>query len=667
MLLLALLACKPKETPWGGELSDALEPGDPHVLVLIVDGVRVDEITGDWTSDLTDTTGEAHAGRVWSDVVADGTVVRSIHNAVLTSTAPGHATLTTGRAEPIFTVAITDGDPGLYYPQLPTVFDEARAQMGWEREDTVLFANSVVMPSAVATIHPGYEELGGTWAMLADANGSVVEDDTRLVNELEVLLANAPPPVVYVNIHDSDRAGHAGGDYVGRVTEVDRLLADLWTWIDEKQPTYRDNLLVIVTTDHGRHRHDLDGGWKNHGDACGGCREQPLILFGEGVRAGVEDDGRYLLADVAPTVAAHLGIDLPYAQGLPLSSLADTANVPGRSGEVAVAVAGQHLAAQRWRDDFDARSEVVVDGEVVSTPGVFAAEAPSLAETSLGTVACWREYTREENDDGYFPWTARCLADTGDGWTDIGFPDPDVGPFWRARIAERDGRVWVAWLHTPKNRGVNGDDDGVWAASWTPDGGWSDPSGTDVQFTTVDVEVAATEDGLLAAAGTSLGDPLGPYSRRIATWGFSTSGAAEGEGEVFDFEYTLSSPRRVERPALAADGDHVRLAMLAFEEGRRAVYWVESTDGGDTWTGPAVVAEGELFAHVSPRWDGDALVYAALDDAGDAALCRAVPGDTSECISLGSPRIDGFDVEDGVATASVDVGVGEWEVVQVGW
>ena len=670
MLATLLLACA--ETALAPVGATPLRPGDPHVLVIVLDGVRVDETTSTTPSDLTGVTGEQWASNLWADLAPDATVVRSILNPVLTSTAPGHAAMLIGRPEPLFTVGFQVGaGPGLYRPQIPTIFEAARDQLGWSAADTTFLANTPVPESVLESIYPGQEGAGGTWVPVY-ARGSdtqIEDDDTRLVDLVRASIEAGPPPFFLVNLHDADRTGHRGEDgvYPNRVAEQDAAVAELWRWLTENHPDYVDGLLLVVTADHGRHRHDLDMGWTGHGDSCDGCREVPLFLAGEGVAKGVVAEGTYTLLDLAPTFAAHLGIDLPWAHGLPLTPLVE-GGAPGRTGEVDVSVSAGRVATRAWRDDFTARSEVRVDGVPVSTPGVFAAEAPTLLVGTLGTFVCHRELAIEPVD-GNLPWRARCLVETEAGWEELGFPDENVGPFWRADLFEHDGALWAAWVHTPLFRDDSDALDGVRLARWTPDRGWWPQQHVEAYHTLTDVAAAPTADGFLAAGVVNLPDPDEPYTRRASVWSFDAQGADERGRSAFPLDALLDEPRRVERPAIRAVGDTVDLAMLGVGADARFVAVARSTDGGVTWTEATALPAGggALLVHVTPQWDGDHIVWGALLDDGTSGLCRATLGGTTTCVSTGSPRLDSFDVEAGVATVSVDTGVGQWELGDVRW
>ena len=88
MALLALAACK------------QVESGPRSALILVPDGVRVEEFTSsDRVSDLTGLTGESYARKTWAKLPSNGVVVRAAVNPHVTITGPAHAALLTGRPE----------------------------------------------------------------------------------------------------------------------------------------------------------------------------------------------------------------------------------------------------------------------------------------------------------------------------------------------------------------------------------------------------------------------------------------------------------------------------------------------------------------------------------------------------------------------------------------
>jgi hypothetical protein len=145
-----------------------------------------------------------------------------------------------------------------------------------------------------------------------------------------------------VLVLDVDRAGHAEGvgrTYRATAAAVDQMLRATVAKIDLSTTT------VIITADHG---HVAPGG---HGGIEREVAHVPLILVGEGVVPGAQiQDPR--LIDVAPTVAALLGVPAPgHAEGRALVealslSPADrerrTAADASRVAELATVIAKAH-------------------------------------------------------------------------------------------------------------------------------------------------------------------------------------------------------------------------------------------------------------------------------------------------------------------------------------
>lgn len=659
---LALAGCAGCEAP---------EPvGPPVVIVLVLDGVRVDEFTTRWPSDLTGVSGEEYAEATWSTVVPGSTVVRAARNTGVTVTAPAHAVLVTGREERYANFPLDEG-PGLYRPELPTIFEEARAQLGLGITDMVLMGNTELIAGVTSSLYPGFPG-GASFDLVGTRDGRPERDDAPVFDALLARLDH-DPRLVIVNLHDADRAGHFGedGEYAANVGKLDELLATFWTTLVEERPELVERLLLIVTADHGRHRHAEHDGWRSHGDSCTGCRDVPLLLVG-GARPAQERDDEVTLLDLAPTMAAWLGIELPWADGLPYGEAFDRLDATARAGETRPALAGAHAAFQRWRDDRTARSEVVLDGEVVSSLDAHAAEEPVLHAAGDAAWACFRELDVATGED-FLPWRARCLAHADGAWAEIGFPDAEVGASFRPALRARDGVLWAAWPRNPDGAadiGLNGEV-ALALAPWT-EAGWGAPLTATALYPT-DVALAATDRGLLVAVGTNLDPPDARYTRRIRVVPVDLSGEPALDDAVdLTFESVAGPDARIERPALTADGDAVRLAALAhLAEGDTIVVVTESVDGGLSWSDPVVLPDaGPPFPHLGPAWQNDRLVWAVAPEErdGEALLCRAAVGDPeADCVALDSPRVHSFALDGEGVHVALDRGVGAWERVVAAW
>lgn len=637
------------------------EAAAPSAMILVLDGVRSEEFTSDTrVSDLTGMTGQAYAAQTWAALGAEAATLPAALNPGVTITASGHAQMVTGRIDPYANFSEPAG-PGLYRPEYTTIFEEARAQLGLPADSAVFIGNTELLQGAVRSIQPGSADVAGTYQLLYDPDkpNAPINNDDPMVDAIEAAVAASHPRLLVANFHDVDRAGHYGtGDaYIDDVKKLDGLLPALWSWLGDNEPAYRDNLLVFIVADHGRHRHDEDEGWRNHGDACTGCREIPLMVLGPGAPAGTGLAGEWTLLDLAPTVAAHVGFDAPWAQGLPIDEVVDGGSA--RTGDVGLTADG--AAWTRWRDDDAARDEVVLDGEAVSTPGAMFAEGVHAWTGAVARIACWRELTLLLGD-AEWPWTGACRVDRGDGWVDAPAPEATVGTNWAPAFAEQGGTLWALYNHNPDGIGELGvrEDVGVRLRAWRADGSWGDAASSTAYFPT-DPALAATASGLVAAFGTNDGGDSARDTRHVRVLTARLTGeAAAFDPDAVDVDLRgVLDGARVERPALTADGDTVRLAVLATTDTDNVVAVLVSTDGGHSFGEPALVSSDPALPHLSPQWRGDTLVWAARAADGQAELCEAAPDQAPTCTPTGSTRLDSFSARAG--TAVIDAGSADWQ------
>ncbi len=138
------------------------------------------------------------------------------------------------------------------------------------------------------------------------------------------VLDDYPEGLILVYFGGTDELAHLYGgvssQYLGEVQKVDEYIGRLVERLDLEKD------VLIVTADHGHVDIGGHGGWERP------VLHVPLVMVGKAIRHGAYTER--LQADIAPTIAALLGIPIPvHAQGRPLVEMLEaSAETKGRIG-----------------------------------------------------------------------------------------------------------------------------------------------------------------------------------------------------------------------------------------------------------------------------------------------------------------------------------------------
>jgi hypothetical protein len=663
LLLLSLGACRRE--------ADAV---DGTAIILVMDGVRLEESLGDEPSSATGEYPQAFMPSTWSSLLPEGARASQAWSLGATTTTPAHAVLISGRRQPLANYSV-GGDVGLYRPELPSLFEAVRDQLEASEEQVILVANTELVHPVERSLWPDAAGAGWVWVGQEDDPAVPSHDDRAVLAELKAQLEAQPTRLALVNLHQVDRSGHYGNDeaYLDDVRGLDDPIAELWTWLQTRVDYVGDTTLVLIS-DHGRHSYsDDDPHWRHHGDNCNGCRRVPALVLGPGVSAGVDLADPLLLADVAPTLAAQLGVELPWADGLVLEGLLEQpSGAPSRSGLAGVALAGGLVAELRYQDDPNHRSALWIEGQQLSDPDALQVEAPTLARSGEKAWLCFRELllTPGEPDTA---WQARCFAsdDGGDSWQTMAPPVDTVGPMWQAAlVAGADGKLLAGWvnnLNATATGGAEGEQGEVSLELGRYDGGWTVASLDGDHTFPTDPTMTVSGESLLFAIGAAPEGSEARHTRDVYLGQASLD--AQGPHWVGAEPAGLSdlAPQgerwRLEHPALRVDSaGTVYLAAVGHSDAGSHAVLASSQDQGQSWSTSTIVEMPHPVApHLSPVWLGERAVWVAVDTgAGDAYLCAAGLGGEASCVSVASPRVLQVAVDGDDLYAIVDAGVGEW-------
>ena len=212
-----------------------------------------------------------------------------MHSQVPSFSEPGYTTILTG-AWPW----LNDGPAfNLDYGEIPT----------WTQDNLFSAAHRAGLTTAISGYY-WFEEL----VPQSDVDlsfytpGEDKKADVDVVNAVLPWLKENKSQLTLIHIDQVDYAGHHEGgprsqNWNDAAKRADDLLAQIASTLDMQ----KDTLLVI--SDHGQ----IDAG--GHGGQEPICLKEPFVLVGAGVKPG--NYGDVNMVDVAPTLAALLGVNLP--------------------------------------------------------------------------------------------------------------------------------------------------------------------------------------------------------------------------------------------------------------------------------------------------------------------------------------------------------------------
>ena len=288
---MAALRAEPGDGAAGGSPVTALraEPGDGAVttrraLIVGLDGVRADRLAAARVPVLRCLARRGMSGCGWLHAPPEA----------LTSSAPGWATVLTGRWPGRHGVTDNDLDPhgADRRPDLLGLARAARPGLG-----TLAAAAwaPLVGPARGGPLAGGAQHL-----LLADGPDPHSRD-RQVVDAAVAAIADGAVDLAFVHLDQVDAAGHAAGvgpDYAAAIEAADAELGRLLTAVERRAG---EDWLVVVTTDHGQ----ADNG--GHGAGTEPERRWWVVAAGGDLPAG-STAAEPRPVDLAPTVLAHLGV-----------------------------------------------------------------------------------------------------------------------------------------------------------------------------------------------------------------------------------------------------------------------------------------------------------------------------------------------------------------------
>lgn len=329
-------------------------PGQPNVVLVLLDGVRQQEWTGKALDDFGNPVRTAELLPNLTRLRKSGLFFPhfQISNPVGVSL-PAYADIFAGRRqEKILSNVPPAADLRSHYP---TLFQTVKRDLGLGFDGVALIASwTPLCAIAFAPPLPPQDDFYRSCGFHGTNAGPVVSFKPELYEGsradtdtfLEILqeVPKRMPRLLVVHLGDADEEAHmhsrvqhrAGVDYGifhyhNALRQDDYLLGRIWALVQE-HPFYRNNTYLLVTTDHGRDSIPAPEQWANHGRCvaehtrtrpCSGCSGIFALALGPGLPARTVKSS-YKHTDLAPTIAAILGVRMPEGSGRLIRELTDT-------------------------------------------------------------------------------------------------------------------------------------------------------------------------------------------------------------------------------------------------------------------------------------------------------------------------------------------------------
>jgi len=130
--------------------------------------------------------------------------------------------------------------------------------------------------------------------------------DVKSAKKIAAYITEQKPVFTAIVFNEPDAVGHAkrwgSANYYAKLAEMDALIAIIEQAV--KDAGIYDNTVFMLSADHG-------GSGYGHESNSVKRRKTPLIVFGSGIKEGYAITSPVNIYDIAPTMAALLGMDIP--------------------------------------------------------------------------------------------------------------------------------------------------------------------------------------------------------------------------------------------------------------------------------------------------------------------------------------------------------------------
>ncbi|MFM7023356.1 MAG: alkaline phosphatase family protein [Flavobacteriales bacterium] len=273
-----------------------------NIIIVIIDGPRYTETWGD--------SALRYIPHMSKELLPQGVLYRNFQNSGHTFTNAGHTSICTGVDQYINNI-------GAELPDYPSIFQYYRQSKNPDSTKSWVITTKDKLEILSNCKDEAWK---GKYRPSTDCGksglGSGYRTDSVTMQHVFEIIKQHHPNLILINLKEPDYSGHAGDwdGYLKGIQAGDRYVYELWQAI-QKDPQYKDQTALLVTSDHGRHLDGVKSGFTNHGDECEGCRHINLLALGPDFKKNLVLDSLRNQKDIAATVAYILGFSMPSSKG----------------------------------------------------------------------------------------------------------------------------------------------------------------------------------------------------------------------------------------------------------------------------------------------------------------------------------------------------------------
>ncbi|WP_342086562.1 alkaline phosphatase family protein [Dyadobacter sp. OTU695] len=135
--------------------------------------------------------------------------------------------------------------------------------------------------------------------------------DEKVVDEAAVYIHDNGPDMSWVYLEYTDDMGHKYGDseqFHKAIGTMDDQMGRIWKSIEYREKNFKEDWLIVVTTDHGR---DAKSG-KGHGGQSDRERSTWIVTNAKDLNANFKATPG--IVDIFPSIARHMDLNIPKEQ-----------------------------------------------------------------------------------------------------------------------------------------------------------------------------------------------------------------------------------------------------------------------------------------------------------------------------------------------------------------